>query len=444
MEQSAKTTDMSQLEYEEREEQIAAIPAAGRDLFLVSAAHAVIHAIGVLMPLIYPIIQIEYHLSYTQIGLIVAIPSAVGGFLQIVCGLLSGYVLRKVMLGIGNIFVGISTFFTGTITGFGSLMGWRLLSQIATAPQHPIGSSYLSDRYGRKRHGYALAWHVAGGNIGTLAVPLIAGPLIGLWGWRPVLYLAALPGILMGIAILILVDEKNLLDRRIHGKRAATANAENEHGIQSGEQRRGWKANLKELVRPLGNRTLAIIMLVSIVAAGGRGLGNLTTYVPLYLQNVRHLNGTLISILFTLLLIGSVCGPLLGGRLSDRIGRRTMLFVFYGASTVTTVFFLLVAAPGMPLWLIPLSLVLMGFAVYAESPLLQAFLADTASPQMRDTAFSLYFALAFGVGSIWSGVLGWVIDRFGFDAAFLTMAASYVCAGSLLLLIHDPHAPSQA
>lgn len=435
MEQSTKTTDITQLEQDGREEQIAAIPAAGRDLFLVSAAHAVIHAIAVLMPLIYPIIQVEYHLSYTQIGLIVAIPNAVGGFLQIVCGLLGGYVLRKVMLGIGNIFVGISTFFTGTIVGFWSLMAWRLIGQIAGAPQHPVGSSYLTDRYGRRRHGYALAWHVAGGNIGTLAVPLIAGPLLGWWGWRPVLYLAALPGILVGIAILILVDERNLLDRRVQRKKPAIANVE---GEAQREQKRGWLATLKELVRPLGNRTLAIIMLVSIIAAGGRGLGNLTTYVPLYLQNVRHFNSTLISILFTILLVGSVCGPLLGGRLSDRIGRRTMLFVFYGASTVTTLLFLYVAAPGMPLWLVPLSLVLLGFAVYAESPLLQAYLADTASPQMRDTAFGLYFALAFGVGSIWSGILGWMIDHFGFGAAFVTMAASYVCAALLLLLIREP------
>jgi MFS transporter, FSR family, fosmidomycin resistance protein len=433
MEQPAKTTDISGLDYERREEQIAEIPAAGRDLFLVSAAHAVIHAIAVLMPLIYPIIQVQYHLSYTEIGLIVAIPNAVGGFLQISFGLLSRYVLRKVMLGVGNIFVGISTFFTGTITGFWSLMLWRMVSQLAGAPQHPVGSSYLTDRFGRKRHGYALAWHVAGGNIGTLAVPLIAGPLLGWWGWRPVLYLAALPGILVGIAILILVDENNLLDRRTQGKKALVTGTEAQRHHE--ETPRGWWENLKALVQPLGNRTLAIIMLVSIIAAGGRGLGNLTTYVPLYLQNVRHLNSTLISILFTILLIGSVCGPLLGGRLSDRIGRRTMLFVFYGASTVTTLLFLFVAAPGMPFWLIPLSLVLMGFAVYAESPLLQAYLADTASPAMRDTAFGLYFALAFGVGSVWSAILGWIIDHYGFNAAFLTMALSYIVAAALLLLI---------
>ena len=410
------------------EEQIAAIPAAGRDLSLVSAAHAVIHAVAVLMPLIYPIIQVEYHLSYTQIGLIVAIPNAVGGFLQIVFGLLSRYLLRKIMLGVGNILVGISTFFTGTITGYWSLMAWRMMASISGAPQHPVGSSYLTDRYGRKRHGYALAWHVAGGNIGTLAVPLIAGPLLGIWGWRPVLYLAALPGILIGIAILILVDEKGLLDRRVLPA-ATKATGEN----TSSEEKP--VSALKAMFQPLRNRTLVIIMLVSIIAAGGRGLGNVTTYVPLYLQNILHYKSNIISVFFTLLLLGSVLGPLLGGRLSDRVGRRTMLFVFYGGSAVTTGFFLAVAQPGMAAWLLPIALVLMGFAVYAESPLLQAYLADSADPAMRDTAFGLYFALAFGVGSIWSAILGWLIDHFGFGVAFWTMAFSYLAAGALLLLI---------
>ncbi len=422
MEQT-KRTELSSIDNNAQEDPITAIPAAGRDLTLVSAAHAVIHAMSVLMPLIYPIIQVEYHLSYTQIGLIVAIPNAVGGFLQIAFGLLGRYVLRKVMLGVGNILVGISTFFTGTIVGFWSLMAWSMLSRIAGAPQHPVGSSYLTDRYGRKRHGYALAWHVAGGNIGTLAVPLIAGPLLGLWGWRPVLYLAALPGIIIGIAILIIVDERDLLDRRVSVKAVGTT------------PRSSWQESLKALFQPLRSRTLAIIMLVSIIAAGGRGLGNVTTYVPLYLQNIRHLNGGTISVLFTLLLVGSVLGPLIGGRLSDRAGRRRLLLFFYGASAITTVLFVIVAGPGMPIWLIPLSLLLMGFAVYAESPLLQAYLADYAPHEMRDAAFGLYFALAFGVGSIWSGILGWMIDRFGFDAAFLTMAGSYIVAGLLLLFI---------
>lgn len=82
----------------------------------------------------------------------------------------------------------------------------------------------------------------------------------------------------------------------------------------------------------------------------------------------------------------------------------------------------------------------MGMHWHGMWPVLQAYLADTASPESRDAAFGLYFALALGVGSIWSGILGWIIDHFGFNGAFLTMAISYIVAGLLLFLIPTKNA----
>jgi MFS family permease len=161
------------------------------------------------------------------------------------------------------------------------------------------------------------------------------------------------------------------------------------------------------------------------------------------LQNVRHIDSRLQGVLLTLLLLGSVIGPLLGGRLSDRLGRRPMLYLFYGASAITTFIFIELARPDMPFWLIPLALLLMGLAVYAEAPLLQAYLADSASRDLRDNAFSLYFALAFGVGSAWGGIIGWLIDQFGFQLAFIVMAISYLLAGSLLTLIRQQPTTSE-
>ena len=43
----------------------------------------------------------------------------------------------------------------------------------------------------------------------------------------------------------------------------------------------------------------------------------------------------------------------------------------------------------------------MGIFSFAESPQLQALLADIAPPSIRDASFAVYFTLAFGVGSLW-------------------------------------------
>ena len=48
----------------------------------------------------------------------------------------------------------------------------------------------------------------------------------------------------------------------------------------------------------------------------------------------------------------------------------------------------------------------MGLFAFAESPQLQALLADVVPTGIRDVAFALYFTLAFGVGSLWTAVYG--------------------------------------
>ena len=53
----------------------------------------------------------------------------------------------------------------------------------------------------------------------------------------------------------------------------------------------------------------------------------------------------------------------------------------------------------------------MGLFSFAESPQLQALLADIAPPSIRDASFAVYFTLAFGVGSLWVAVYGVIIGR---------------------------------
>ena len=74
----------------------------------------------------------------------------------------------------------------------------------------------------------------------------------------------------------------------------------------------------------------------------------------------------------------------------------------------------------------------MGLFSFAESPQLQALLADVARPSIRDATFALYFTLAFGVGSLWVAVYGAIIgmagNATGLPIVFVLMAISFVLA----------------
>ena len=96
--------------------------------------------------------------------------------------------------------------------------------------------------------------------------------------------------------------------------------------------------------------------------------------------------------------------PLVAGWLSDRVGRKPLIIGVYLGGAVGFVVFLLaglVASPGCGS-----GSSLMGLFTFAESPQLQALLADIAPPATRDASYALYFTLAFGVGSLWVAAYG--------------------------------------
>ncbi|HET7520361.1 MAG TPA: hypothetical protein VFK61_02355, partial [Candidatus Limnocylindria bacterium] len=55
-------------------------------LGLLSLAHAVVHAQSALLPLIYPFVIAEFHLTAGDIGLFIAVTTAVGGLMQFAYG----------------------------------------------------------------------------------------------------------------------------------------------------------------------------------------------------------------------------------------------------------------------------------------------------------------------------------------------------------------------
>jgi MFS family permease len=385
----------------------------GVALALLALSHAVIHAQSALMPLLYPIVVIQFGLDARAIGLFIAITTAVGGSMQLFYGFLIRWVARPTLLAGGQLIFGASMLLAGFASSVGGLLGAISLARIGASPQHPVGNALLSDLYPQERRGFAISAHIAGGNIGTVLVPFVGLALIGAVGWNATLALFGVPALLVGVLIALTVHED------AHAYRAAAR--------RSGS----WRAQLGEVAR---RRDLRLILGAALIAAGGRGLDIVAPFMLLYLRGPLKLSQETTALLYALLLIGAVVGPLLAGVLSDRFGRRRTLIVYYLLSALGIVAF--IAAGSNLLLLVPL-LLPFGTAVFSESPVLQAYLADRAVGPTRDVAFSVYFTFAFGIGAFWAFVIGNVVASFGYPVAFGVMAASYVAAALLLVLVGE-------
>jgi MFS family permease len=385
----------------------------GLTLALLAIAHAAIHAQSALLPLVYPIVIVEFGLNERDIGMFIAVTTAVGGSMQLAYGFLTRYVSRPALLAGGQLVFGTGLLVGGLSQSIGQLLGSISLARIGSSPQHPVGNALLSDLFPPERRGFAISTHIAGGNVGTILVPFVGGALLLSLGWQATLAIFGIPALVIGVVLALVVRERHA-DYR---ERARASGSVRQH--------------LREV---LGRGDLRRILVASLVAAGGRGLDIVAPFMVLYLSGPLGFDDDTVHLLYALLLVGAIVGPLLAGVISDRFGRRPTLVAYYLLSATGILAF--VAAGANLLLLVPL-LLPFGTAVFSESPVLQAYLADRAVGPMRDVAFAVYFTFAFGIGAVWAFVIGFVADAFGYPVAFGVMAGSYLAAAALLVSIRD-------
>jgi MFS family permease len=138
----------------------------------------------------------------------------------------------------------------------------------------------------------------------------------------------------------------------------------------------------------------------------------------------------------TIMMAGSVVGPLLAGPLSDRVGRKPVLLADYVVACACYVGLLFV---GTSPWTLVAVLIITGVAVYSEGSIMQTALADIADKTSMDMLFGLYFTIGAAIGAPWALLLGLLVDHYGFPVAFAVMAGSQVMAGLCVLAVRLQH-----
>jgi MFS transporter, FSR family, fosmidomycin resistance protein len=385
-----------------------------RSLWLLSIAHAVNHAQAVILPFIYLKITDDFHVGVETIAFLAALGAFASGAVQLSYASLTRMISRRRLLGVGGLLFGGGFVAQAFANGFATFSVANVLSRIGGSPQHPVGNGLLAEQFPPERRGFAISAHIAGGNVGTVVVALIGLPIIAAFGWRGASIAFGVPAIVIAIAILVLIRETGT-------DRAAA--------VASGSVRAAFG-------RILRDRDLRWLYLTSVLGGGGRGLGVVNLFVLIYLTKVLGFGENLSGPMYGTLIVFSVPTPLVAGWLSDRIGRKPLIITVYLGGAIGFGLFLFAGSNLLGLWI---GIVVMGLFSFAESPQLQALLADISRPSIRDAAFAVYFTLAFGIGSLWIAVYGAIIgaagEASGVPIVFGLMAATFLLAAVATLPI---------
>lgn len=367
-----------------------AVGAPGRVLFVASAIHVVNDAFFALLYPLLPLIAAEFGLSYAETGLLKTAFSGAASLLQYPAGLLAERWGEFALLLAGNAWVALGLVAMGLAPSFAWLAALAVLGGLGGNTQHPLASSLVARAYPHAGRTAALGTLNFAGDLGKMAGPALVGlAALGL-GWRGVLVLVGVLGVLISLA-------------------AAFT--------------RGWMPARAPAARPDGaivgpgaiwSASFGLLMLVGILDAATRAAG--LTFLPFVLGE-RGVDAAAISLLFTVIFAGGAAGKFVCGWVGERWGALGVVWATEAVTAAALVLFL--GAP--PLALLPLAL-LFGFALNGTSSILYAAVAALVPEHRRARGYGAYYTATQCAAALAPAGYGVLADRAGLPVLFVTMA----------------------
>ena len=380
---------------------------------LTNVSHGVNHFQNQMMTMLWPAIMAELGLSYTQVGALSAISSALNSLCQGAYGFLTPFLSRCKVLGAGNIGIALGTLLSGLAGSYPVLIVARGIAAVGSSAQHPVGYSLLASYFPHNR-GTVIALNTSASNVGTLVATPLATALLLVMGWRQIFWVVSLASLMMGLVYFFCRD---------YGAPSRTGSGKARLAQGFGSYRRVLK-----------NRQMVLLALVFMVGGAGRDGGVNQIYFAPHLANDFGYSALMVGTFMTAISLGGVLGPIVFGWLSDRMSRTRMLQVSLALSCLGSLW---VAHLGPAEVMLFVSLLLYSAVTSSRGPQTQAIVADAATDQDRDAAFSLYFLLGFISQPFWVLITGYLMDTAGFATALTVLSTTYIIGIVILSFVRD-------
>jgi FSR family fosmidomycin resistance protein-like MFS transporter len=368
-------------------------------------AHFAHHLLTALPGPLLPAIRSEFHLNYTQVSFVTTVFALAGGAAQLPSGWLADRFSPVLLIGIGTVGVAVGGILVGVSQTYIMLLICLLLMGLMTGGYHPAATPLILSSVKPEQRGRALGLHLIGGNSSFFVAPLIAGPILAVWGWRVPFLFMAIPTAIFGMIFYVYLTRRS---GRSHIE-AAKRRIASDKPPQPGYKRR------------------LIAYLVQMVLAGGAGM-TVLSFLSLYMVDGLGVSNAKATMLMSIQFLPAVIGAtFLGGYLSDRFGS---VRVIIATSLVSgLVIFGIKSFPlGFGFYAM---LLIMGTNMAIRMPVTEVFVMSQTPAKHRSTIFGIYYFTMQYTGAIFAPVMGGLIQRYSFSTMF-TFSAIAVTAISLV------------
>jgi FSR family fosmidomycin resistance protein-like MFS transporter len=365
----------------------------------ISGAHAVHDTYTSFLPPLLPVFIETLSLTITQAGFLTVFMQA-PSLLQPVIGHLADRVSLRYFVILAPGVTATAMSLLGIAPSYAVLAVLLVVVGLSSASLHAV-APVMSGRLSGKNLGRGMGFWMVGGEVGRTVGPLVIVAAVQYFG------LASTPWLMVGGWMASVILYVRLRD--VPGRPPNAVD-----GLP-------WR----EALRAMGP---FLVPLVGIVVVRSFMVSALTTYLPVLLTE-QGASLWFAGISLSVLEVAGVAGAMLGGSLSDRLGRRWILLVSLVATPVVMLVFL--AASG---WVRFPLLLCLGFTALSMTPVIMA-LVQESFPRNPALANGVYMSLSFVIRSGAIVVVGLMADLWDMRLAFAVSAVIPLLGLPFLLLL---------
>ncbi|MBX7171573.1 MAG: MFS transporter [Pyrinomonadaceae bacterium] len=368
----------------------------------------------IIYPLLPTFLALSLGASPLAIGAIEGIAETTASILKLFSGYLSDRLnSRKSLVFIGYALASVTRPFLAFVSNWEQVLFVRLTDRVGKGIRGAPRDALLAAEVPHEKRGLAFGFNRAADHLGAVFGPIIASILLWIYARNPdnptvseyqnVFLLASIP-IVFGLFVIIFFVKE---DGESEIKQTAP------------------KFSLKEFDANF-KRFLLVIALFT--------LSNSSDAFLLLRARDAGISPPLLPILWMFLHLSKVISSLIGGSLSDKFGRKKLIFSGWVLYALVYLGFAFVSEAWQAWTLFLIYGIYFGLTEGAE----KALVADLVSQEKRGTAFGLY-NLAFGVTVFPASLLlGGIWNWFGASAAFIFSAGLSILAAIFLLSVSNP------
>jgi len=382
-----------------------------RSIIAISGSHGIMHAYLVLLPAMIPILQGDLG-DIGTVGMLASLVSLFYGWFSLPVGFIADKYSRRLLIAASMVLCGGASIIVGLSPNVPVAAVGMIILGIGASLYHPCGYAHMALVSDEMRGRY-MGYQGLGGDMG-MAVSFLTSSILGSsFGWRMTFLIWGVVG--LAIAAVDLLVIKDIVCE-----------------VDPTQLRKGPVETVRRMFATAERRTLLLTFVIVVIS--GMLWTGVSNFIMVYITDVKMVALVIAGGLSTLKYTVGAFAMIIGGVLSDKLGRKKLLLFGYSLFAVSLV--ALTLAPSN-LFILAGLVVVLGFAFFVTQSPMNALLGDISHKDTVGVTYGVNFTLKYGIGFFTPAIAGWLAVNYSLNHVFYFFAALSAAAFLVATLIKE-------